>query len=59
MDNNKPLDATPDESKANDQKKPYHSPKLQHFDGLAELVQLNPGFGPDGNLSIYPDCTSI
>lgn len=59
MDNNQPLNATPEERKANDQKKSYHSPKLQRFGGLAELVQLRPGVGPDGNASIYTDCTSI
>lgn len=57
MDNNKPLDAAPDESKANDQKKSYHTPKLQRFGGLAELVQMSPGTGPDGNPT-YVDCTS-
>jgi hypothetical protein len=57
MDNNKPMDALPEDNQATGQKKPYHTPKLQHFGGLAELVQLGPYRGADGEVR-YLDCTS-
>ena len=33
---------------------PYHAPTLQHYGGLAELVQRNPGRGADGGAA---DCS--
>jgi hypothetical protein len=40
-----------------DQKKPYHAPKIQRYGSLAELVQLRPDRGRDGE-SRWIDCTS-
>ena len=57
MDNNNPMDALPEDDMATGQKKPYHTPKLQRFGGLAELVQLNPYRGADGEVT-FLDCTS-
>ena len=33
---------------------PYHAPALQHYGGLAELVQRNPSPGADGGIG---DCS--
>jgi hypothetical protein len=30
-------------------KKSYHAPQVTPYGNLVELVQLNPGTGPDGN----------
>lgn len=38
-------------------KKPYHAPNLRFFGSLAELVQLRPNRGRDGE-SRWIDCTS-
>ena len=57
MENNNPTDAMPDPSGARKQKKVYQTPKIQRFGGLAELVQLNPARGADGETR-WPDCTS-
>jgi hypothetical protein len=46
-----PVNAVPESS----ERIPYHTPTLQRFGGLAELVQRRPGRGRDG--SIFPDCT--
>ncbi|MET0394536.1 MAG: hypothetical protein ABW019_15430 [Chitinophagaceae bacterium] len=40
-----------------DQKKPYHAPKIQRYGSLAELVQLRPDRGRDGETR-WIDCTS-
>jgi len=34
---------------------PYHTPTIQRYGGLAELVQRRPNRGRDG--SIFIDCT--
>ena len=41
----------------NCQKKVYHSPKVQRYGSLAELVQLRPDRGRDGETR-WIDCTS-
>ena len=38
-------------------KKAYHSPKVQRYGSLAELVQLRPARGLDGETR-WVDCTS-
>lgn len=47
------------EKQSNDEsvKKLYIAPKLQRFGGLAELVQLRPDRGRDGETR-WIDCTS-
>lgn len=57
MDNNNPTEAIPANSGDSKQKKVYQTPKIQRFGGLAELVQLRPFRGADGE-TIWPDCTS-
>ncbi|MFB9840810.1 hypothetical protein [Mucilaginibacter ginsenosidivorans] len=57
MENNNPTEAMPANSGDSNQKKVYQTPKIQRFGGLAELVQLRPGRGADGE-TIWPDCTS-
>jgi hypothetical protein len=41
----------------NDSKKAYHSPKVQRYGSLAELVQMRPDRGRDGETR-WIDCTS-
>jgi hypothetical protein len=41
----------------NTPKKVYHSPKVLHYGSLAELVQLRPNRGRDGETR-WIDCTS-
>jgi hypothetical protein len=41
----------------NNQKKVYHSPKVQRYGSLGELVQLRPDRGRDGETR-WIDCTS-
>jgi hypothetical protein len=57
METNKRIDGAQDESNATEQKKPYHTPKLHHYGGLAELVQFTLDRGADGE-TIWVDCTS-
>lgn len=45
---------TDDNEQPSDQQ-PYHTPTLICYGELAELVQGNPGVGPD--ISIFADCT--
>jgi len=53
---NKP-DSQPNDTTAEQKKKNYHTPKLHHYGGLAELVQFNPSRGADGE-TFFVDCTS-
>ncbi|MGN6398632.1 MAG: hypothetical protein ACTHMI_23890 [Mucilaginibacter sp.] len=55
IDLNEPM---PDDKNSGKQKKPYQTPKIQRFGGLAELVQHMPGTGPDGEIR-WIDCTSL
>ena len=48
--------AADNQSQAVDSKKPYATPKLQRYGGLAELVQLRPNRGRDGEVR-WVDCT--
>lgn len=41
----------------NNSKKAYHSPKVQRYGSLAELVQIRPDRGRDGETR-WIDCTS-
>lgn len=41
----------------NFEKKSYNTPKLHRYGGLAELVQAQPGIGPDGGAPGIPDDT--
>lgn len=50
-------DFTEKESTEEIAKKSYSAPKLQRFGGLAELVQLRPDRGRDGETR-WIDCTS-
>jgi hypothetical protein len=40
-----------------DQKKPYHAPKIQRYGNLADLVQFRPNRGLDAETR-WIDCTS-
>ncbi|HEY9000086.1 MAG TPA: hypothetical protein VIM89_01945 [Mucilaginibacter sp.] len=57
METNDRIDSLQDEGNTTGQKKPYHTPKLHHYGGLAELVQNNPHRGADGEVR-WVDCTS-
>lgn len=57
METNNRIEGEHNESNTNEQKKPYHTPKLHRYGGLAELVQFTPDRGADGE-TIWVDCTS-
>jgi hypothetical protein len=57
MESNNRPDGPLSDATTDQKKKPYHAPKLHHYGGLAELVQLNPARGADGEVT-FIDCTS-